>query len=138
MLNYRHAATLAASRIFPIPQQAVVYCELGRFKMRKLLYAVVFVVVLVVELFVSAQPLMTGNPARVSYRRKERFAALEAMATNRSPETEATFQNELRLASRYETRQKLRKCAAMFTAFLLLDAVCIYPYWRRRHDNAAF
>ncbi len=105
--------------------------------MRKLIYAVVFAVVLLVELFVSVRPLMTGNPARVAYRQKELRAALDAMATNRSPETEAAFQKELRLISHYETKQKLPRCALAFAAFLVLDAVCIYPYWRRRHDNAA-
>ena len=103
--------------------------------MRKLIYALVLIVVVFVELFVAAQPLMTGNPARVPYRQKELRAALDAMATNRSPETEAAFRNELRLISRYETKQKLPKCAVTFAAFLLLDAVCIYPYWRSRHEK---
>ena len=46
--------------------------------MRKLIYGVVFAVVLLVELFVSAQPLMYGNAARVPYRQKELRAASEA------------------------------------------------------------
>ena len=103
--------------------------------MRKLIYAALFTVIVLVELFVAAQPLMTGNPARVPYRRQERFAALEAMHARPSPETQAAFRDELRLASRYETKQKLPKCALIFAAFLILDAVCIYPYWRRRDGN---
>jgi hypothetical protein len=103
--------------------------------MRTFLYTAVFTVVLLLELFVAAMPLMSGNPARVSFRHEERFAAWKAMGANRSPQTEAAFFNELRLASRYEIKQKLPKCAATFAAFLLLNAVCLYPYWRARHGK---
>ncbi len=105
--------------------------------MRTLIYAIVFTVVLVVQLFVAARPLMTGNAARVPFRGKERLAALEAIRTNRSPETEAAYLTELRLASRYETRKKLPKCAATLAAFLFFDAVWLYAYWRARHDEKA-
>jgi hypothetical protein len=103
--------------------------------MSKLIFAPVLTTILLVEFFVAAKPLMTGNPARVPYRQKELHAALDALTTNRNPETEAAFRNEMTLISRYETKQKLPACAITFVGFLLLDAVCVYLYRGAGHEK---
>ena len=95
--------------------------------MRTLRYIGLFLFVLLVELYLSV--LFTSravNLAKYPYRREERYAAWKAYVSSRSPESQAAYQQESRLAGRHLMWNQLGKAGVVFSAFLLVDGVFIY------------
>src|SRR5262245_15862548 len=93
--------------------------------MRKLVCIAIFAFLAVVEFRLIA-PALTSNPARSSYRRNERVAALRAVEEHPSPEAREAFRAELKIESDHEMRQKLPWCIFVFVVFLTFDGVCVY------------
>ena len=90
-----------------------------------------FVLLALLEFFVVFQfTFAPVNTARVSYRRKERGAAMMVLATNKTPETEATYQEERRRVSRYVLFRQSITCGVVFGALLLLSWWLIH-LWRQ-------
>jgi hypothetical protein len=85
--------------------------------------------VLLVQLAIVMPGASSGNIlGGISYRRHERSAAMDAMMTNRTPETVAAFQQETRLAMDYYERRRLARSGVIFAILLVLDGVGIYLF----------
>jgi hypothetical protein len=95
--------------------------------MKLLRHILVIPLVIVVQLFLVAQfTIRPVNLARIPYRRAERAAALEVFTQNRTPESEAAFHEELRLASRHTYAQQLALTCVVLLPILSFEAWLVY------------
>lgn len=94
-------------------------------------------IILLVQLwFVSEQILGTApNLGAISYRYQERVAALDAWHNHPSPETEAAYQQESRLAADYVMHRRVIRGAALFAFFVALNIACFYFWKNFRHET---
>ena len=81
-------------------------------------------------LLVVAMSFRASNLAKISYRREERSAALEALHRNPSPENKAALQEEWRLAGKHVTQQQSKKAGVLLAVFLAADGVAFY-LWKQ-------
>jgi hypothetical protein len=82
-----------------------------------------WILVIFAELVVAVEfTVPEPNLGRISYRKNERYAALDAMHTNPSPATRAAYEQESHLASRHATHEWLLfRLTPLFALFLGLD-----------------
>jgi uncharacterized membrane protein YozB (DUF420 family) len=86
-------------------------------------------VVLLVQLAIVIPSASSGYIlGGISYRRQERSAAMDAMMTNRTPETVAAFKEETRMAMRYYDHRQFARSGVIFAILLVLDGVGIYLF----------
>jgi hypothetical protein len=76
--------------------------------------------------FTLLAPSLATNLAKVPYRQKERFEAMEAYAKDHSPEKKAVFEEEDRKAIRYVTREWLVQIGIPFAGLLILEGIGFY------------
>ena len=76
-----------------------------------------------------------GNLAHEPYRRTERAAALNAVADNPTPATQAAFQEELQRAMSYTTRRDLARSGLTLAGFLLIDGFVIWWFRKGRKGD---
>jgi hypothetical protein len=94
--------------------------------------------VLLVQLAIVMPRASSGNIlGGISYRRQERSAAMDAMMTNRTPETVAAFNDETQIALRYYHHRQLERSGVIFAILLVLDGVGIYLLSRYGKRKAA-
>ena len=106
--------------------------------MREAIDVAVICLVLLVQLAIVMPHASSGNIlGGISYRGQERSAAMDAMMTNRTPETVAAFREETRIAMRYYEHRKLARSGVILAIFLVLDGVGIYLLRRYGKRKAA-
>jgi len=106
--------------------------------MRRAFDVTVIGLVLVVQLALVFPRPSSGNVlASITYRKQERKAAMDAMVTNRTPETVAAFNQETRLAMRYYERRQFVRSGVIFAILVVLDGVGVYLFIRYGKRRAA-
>jgi hypothetical protein len=84
------------------------------------------VLVLLAELVLSAVfSFRAVNLAKYSYRHAERYAAIEKLRNDNSPENEAAYRQELRMAGQHVSHRQLEQTGIVFLLFLGLDAATL-------------
>ena len=105
--------------------------------MRRSFDVTVIGLVLLVQLALVMPSPSSGNVlAGLTYRQEERTVAMDAMKTNRTPETVAAFNQETQLAMRYHEHHQLARAGILFAIMLVCDAVGIYLFYRYGRSRA--
>lgn len=94
--------------------------------MKTFCFIVIITLILVGQLFLTASLTLSGNAAKSPYRRAERTAALNALAADPSPANKTAFQEDLKLVSRFVSKQHFLNAAMLMAVWLFIDGVVIY------------
>jgi hypothetical protein len=98
---------------------------------------VYWVALIAMELVIVASMVPAPNVARISYRKAERLAALDAMHTNPSPATRAAYQEESRLASNHAMRRwLLQEGLPLVGVLVVIDVALAYALRSARPKGA--
>jgi hypothetical protein len=77
------------------------------------------------------------NLAKISYRRAERVAAMQAYHKEPTPENKLAMDNEWRLASSFLQQRQLMTAGILLGVLFSVEGT-IYYLWRRRYIKAPF
>jgi hypothetical protein len=97
---------------------------------------VVFLFVLQIAVVLSVS-FHYRNPAKISYRRAERAAAIQAYHKEPSPENKVTMDKERHLASRFVGQQQLIEAGILLGVLLSVEGA-LYYFWQRRRFMSPF
>ncbi len=105
--------------------------------MRTLGFIIVVFGIVLLELFVCVKlSLVPVNLAKEAYRRQERTAAISAYGSDKSPENERHYREEIRLASRHVLHRQLAGAGVLFAILLVIDGMALLR-WRHHERRAA-